>query len=90
MSTPTREELLEELEEAFAAIDNGAIQAILFGEASRPTGTILGSHEYDLDVIQKLHKVAGPSIVKFVSENQEVWNHYETFTKLLRELKKCN
>jgi hypothetical protein len=83
----TRGEILEELAEAFAAIDNDAIQTILFAEAIKP---MAGLPECGVDTIQKLHGIAGPSIVKFVSENRELWNHYGTFAELLRKLKKCN
>ena len=86
MSTPTREEFLEELTKTFASIDNGAILAIMYPKAM----STLNDLPEGIDTIQKIHKIAGPSVVKFISENQELWNQYCDFETLLQGLQKCN
>tara|TARA_A200000159_G_C7250319_1_gene308471 strand:+ start:639 stop:902 length:264 start_codon:yes stop_codon:yes gene_type:complete len=86
MSTPTREEILEELTKTFASIDNGFILAIMY---PKTVSTLIDLPE-GMDTIQKIHKIVGPSVVKFISENQELWNQYCDFETLLQGLQKCN
>ena len=82
----TRAELLEKLAETFASIDNDAILAIMYSKAMN---TLIDLPE-GIDTIQKIHKIASHSVVRFISENQELWNQYYNLETLLRELKKCN
>ena len=86
MSTPTREEFLEELTKTFTSIDNDAILAILWPQI---TETLVELPE-GIDTIIELHKIGGRRVVKFISENQELWNQYCNLVTLLRELQKCN
>ena len=88
MSTPTREEFLEEITKTFTSIDNGAILAIMY---PKTMSTLIDLPEAEsMDTIQKIHKIAGPSVVKFISENQELWKQYCDFETLLQGLQKCN
>ena len=86
MSTTTREEFIEELTKTIASIDNDAILAILWPQIAKT----LSELPEGIDTLRELHKIGGLRVVKFISENQELWNQYCDLQTLLQGLQKCN
>ena len=83
--------ILEELAEAFEAIDNGGLKSAVYTYATQVTQAINGlNHDQSVRLMKTLHGLGGQEVVKFISENQDEYQRYSECVTLIKELKKCN
>ena len=83
--------ILEELAEAFEAIDNGGLKSAVYTYATQVTQAINGlNHDQSVSLMRTLHGLGGHAVVEFISENRDEYHRYSECVTLIKELEKCN